>query len=74
MWAHTDDKHGGNRGDNYGIADYKPWLLSSYVFPMDRQQDEGLQIKEDSMDPALETLNSQWEYYRPEYLKFKWSK
>ena len=74
MWMHTKDKHGGLRGQESGLLDYKPEVLSSFQYPMDRQQEEGLRIKEDSLDPQLESLNNQQEYYRPEYIKFMWSK
>ena len=74
MWSHTMERHSGVRGTNFGINDYKPWILSSHLYPMDRQQEEGIRIKDDSLDPALDPLNSQWEYYKPEYLKFVWSK
>ena len=74
MWAHTGEVHNGIRGQGNGVQDYTPELLSSHRYPMDRQQDEGVRIKEVSMDPGVESLNSQQEYFKPEYLKFSWSK
>ena len=74
MWIHTNEKHGGVRGQESGLLDYKGEVLSSFQYPLDRQQEEGLRIKEDSLKKGFDTLNSQQEYYKPEYLKFSWSK
>ena len=74
MWVHTQDKHGGRRGPDGGLLDYKPWILGSHPYPMDRQQEEGMRIRDDLLDPGLESLNSQLEYYKPEYIKLLWSK
>ena len=74
MWAHTDDRHGGIRGPDGGLQDYKPWILGSHPYPMDRQKEEGTRIRDDLLDPDLESLKGQLDYYKPEYVKFVWSK
>ena len=74
MWIHTNEKHGGVRGQESGLLDYRGEVLSSFQYPLDRQQEEGLRIKEDSLQQGVETLNGQQEYFKPEYIKFSWSK
>ena len=74
MWNHTDERHDGKRGPEGGLQDYRPWVLRSHPYPMDRQQEEGIRIKEDLQNKDLESLNSQQEYYKPEYVKFVWTK
>ena len=74
MWVHTEDKHGGQRGLDGGLMDYKPWILGAYAFAIDRQQEEGMRIRDDLLDPELESLNGQMEYYKPEYIRLVWSR
>ena len=49
--------------------DQKPCILELHRYPMDRQQEEGMRIRDDLLDPRLESLNSQLEYYKPEYTR-----
>ena len=74
MWVHTLEKHGGERGPEEGTLDYSPKILRSFPYPLERQQDEGLRIKEDLQDPSMDSLNREEEYYKPEFLRFVWSK
>ena len=44
MWRHTKECHGGVRGPDSGVTDYRMWFDSSWTSPMDRQIVEGLKI------------------------------
>ena len=74
MWEHTAERHGGIRGPDGGINDYVPKLTGTFRDPLRRTQDEGIRIKNDELDPQIDSLNRDSTYYKPEFIKFRWEK
>ena len=69
MWQHTKERHEGGRGPEKGLDDYRPDILSSYIFPMDRHEEEGFWINEDLQNLEMVSFNREMEYFKPEYIK-----
>ena len=67
-------RYGGAIGPGVGLENYRPQVLVSFNYPIDRQEEEGLIIKEDLLEEEKESLNCDMEYFRPEYIKFCWCK
>ena len=74
MWEHTQEYHQGVRGPNEGAQDYSPKLEGTFRDPMSRQAEEGIRVKDDQADPEVVSLNTDNVYFKPEYLKYVWSR
>ena len=71
---HTLEDHGGVRGPSNGETDYIPKITGTFRDPLRRTQDKGVRIKNDEIDPRIESLNRESTYYKPEYFRFAWEK
>ena len=69
MWEHSNKYHDGVRGENQGLADYRPSITGVYPEPLDRLLNEGVRTK-DRMDTVGEvSMNGKNEYYKAEYMR-----
>ena len=69
MHRHTMDSHGGVKGPNGGIHDYKMTLLSTHRKPLTRLLTEGVVIKDNEDNPAILSLNSREEYFQAGFIR-----
>ena len=69
MWEHSNSHHGGMRGENQGLADFKPSITGVFNEPLVRLLDEGVRTK-NRMDSHGEiSMNGRNEYYKAEYVR-----
>ena len=69
MWEHSNSHHGGMRGENQGLADFKPSITGMFNEPLVRLLDEGVRTK-NRMDSHGEiSMNGRNEYYKAEYVR-----
>ena len=69
MWEHTNERHGGQKGEDNGIKDYTPVLYSSFNDCLTRILDESTRIKTIYDDKDMLCLNTILSYFKPEFVR-----
>ena len=69
MARHTLETHGGSKGPDNGLKDYRMELLQTHKKPLTRLLMEGVLVKDHEDDPEVESLNSRAEYFQPEFIR-----
>ena len=72
MWEHCQAVHNGDRGENWGIMDFKPFIHGMYMEVLQRLLEEGVRIKDRVDDINYMCLNSKNQYYMPQFTRLNY--
>ena len=72
MWEHCLAVHNGNRGENMGILDFKPFIHGMYMEVLQRLLEEGVRIKDRVDDVDCMCLNSKNQYNKPQFTRLNY--